>query len=134
MKIHALMAIVGILASLAGSPSAEGRGFGGASASRSTGGYSGSRSSSGFSGDRYGSAGESYNRSYEGSHGGSYEASGSRGGSYGPNGFSPGGTRDVSATVRLDVSALAKPFARSSKVAIRMEKWLNFLPVPPKQS
>ena len=40
----------------------------------------------------------SYNRSYEGSHGGSADVSGTRGAAYGPNGAAAGSTRDVSAT------------------------------------
>jgi hypothetical protein len=40
----------------------------------------------------------SYNRSYEGSHGGSAEVSGERGAAAGPNGAAAGSTRDVTAT------------------------------------
>jgi uncharacterized protein (TIGR03000 family) len=62
------------------------------------GSWSGARSFSGWSGAR-GSAGtESYNRSYTGSRGGSYDVSGTRGAAVGPYGAAAGGTRDVSAT------------------------------------
>jgi len=72
------------------------RGCGGARASG--GSYSGSRSFSGASDGRYGGASGSYNRSYEGSHGGSVDASGTRGAAYGPGGAAAGSARDVSAT------------------------------------
>lgn len=84
---------------LLGVQTVHARGFGGAhAASGPHGSYSGSHSASGGNEGRYGGASGSYNRSYEGSHGGSVDVSGTRGAAYGPGGAAAGGTRDVSAT------------------------------------
>jgi uncharacterized protein (TIGR03000 family) len=62
------------------------------------GGWSGSRSVSGWSGDGRWGGTSSYDRSYSGRFGGSYDASGTRGAVAGPYGAAAGGTRDVTAT------------------------------------
>ena len=81
---------------------ADGRGFGGGGFGgggiRGGGEFAGSHSFNSFSGDRGFGGTSSYDRSYSGSHGFSYNAQGERGAIDTPRGVAAGGNRDVTAT------------------------------------